>query len=164
MLLPEEKASKLGRCWCLDEKGPKFSYEMTFSEWDLLTEFPELLESVGWGRKERGQEKGGLRKLMLCVFPLPRDSVALLRVWEACCVPHWPSVPLLLRPVEWIFSHFRVWITWSELWAQANSFLGKAWHYPESGSYTKNGCPAPNTTSWWVLPSRCSSSKGTLIP
>ena len=42
----------------MGEKGPKFSYEMNFSRWDLLTEFPELLESVlGEAGKEREREK-----------------------------------------------------------------------------------------------------------
>ena len=66
MLLPEEKASKLRRCWCLGEKGPKFSYETNFLGWDLLTELPELLESVlGEVGKERGREKERLRKFTL---------------------------------------------------------------------------------------------------
>ena len=43
----------------MDEKGPKFSYEMTFSEWDLLTEFPKLLESVlGEAGRREGKRKG----------------------------------------------------------------------------------------------------------
>jgi len=50
----------------LGEKGPKFSYETNFLGWDLLTELPELLESVlGEAGKERGREKERLRKFTL---------------------------------------------------------------------------------------------------
>lgn len=50
----------------MGEKGPKFSYEMNFSRWDLLTEFPELLESVlGEAGKERERKRQKIHALSI---------------------------------------------------------------------------------------------------